>query len=80
MRVKKDSFNIGRFKIGDGSNTMFWEDIWLDDTSLAQQYSSLYNILQQKNVTIANELSQVPLNIGFRRALTSNKRTACLHL
>jgi hypothetical protein len=45
-------------------------------TSLAQQYPSLYNIVQHKEVIFANVLSQISLNIGFIRALTGNKWTS----
>jgi hypothetical protein len=73
MRVKEDFFNIGFFKIGDGSTIQFWEDIWLGESPLAHQYTSLYNIVQWKNVLVANVLAETPLNIGFRRELTGNK-------
>jgi hypothetical protein len=69
MRVKDDFFSKGRFVTGDGSTVRFWEDVWLGDTPLSQQYSSLYNIVQNKNVMVADVLAQTPLNIGFRRVL-----------
>ena len=80
MRVKKDFFSRGHFIVGNGSTTRFWEDIWMGDASLAQQYPPLYNIVQQKNVTIANVLVHVPLHIEFRRVLTGSKWTSWLHL
>jgi hypothetical protein len=58
----------------------FWEDVWLGKTSLAQQYPSLYNIVQRKNVLVANVLSQTPLNIGFRRVLNDHKWNQWVHL
>jgi hypothetical protein len=53
MRVKSNFFKRGKFKIGDGSRTRFWEDVWLGDVPLAQQYPSLYNIVQRKNVLVS---------------------------
>jgi hypothetical protein len=44
----------------------FWEDTWLENKSLAQQYPSLYSIVQRKQDSIANVLSNNPLNISFR--------------
>jgi hypothetical protein len=38
MRVKEDFFSRGTFKVGNGENTRFWEDTWLGDKPLAQQY------------------------------------------
>jgi hypothetical protein len=36
MRVKKDFFSKGSFKVGNGATTRFWEDSWLGDIPLAQ--------------------------------------------
>jgi hypothetical protein len=69
MRVKDDFFSRGFFKVGNGSDTRFWEDIWLGDTSLAQQYPVLSNIVH----LVATVLAQNPLNIAFRRAFNENK-------
>jgi hypothetical protein len=40
---------------------------------LATEYSSLYNIVHHKNITVENLLSSTPINIGFRRTLDGNK-------
>jgi hypothetical protein len=80
MRVKDDFFSRGFFKVGNGSDTRFWEDIWLGDTSLAQQYPALYNIVQRKNVLVATVLAQNPLNIAFRRAFNENKWNQWINL
>jgi hypothetical protein len=80
MRVKNDFFSRGYFKIGDGSSVRFWEDIWLGDKPLAQQYSSLYRIVNHKNVLVANVLQGFPLNIAFRRNLDDQKCARWMHL
>jgi hypothetical protein len=80
MNVKDEFFSRGYFHLGNGDSIRFWEDIWLGSTSLANQYPSLYHIVQYKNVTVANVLSSVPLNIRFRRVLNGNKWTAWLNL
>jgi hypothetical protein len=61
-------------------DTKFWEDSWLGDKPLAQQYPSLYNIVQWKQVSIANVLNHNPLNISFRRSLSDNRWFQRLHL
>ena len=43
MRVKDDFFSKGAFKVGSGTNTRFWEDRWLGDTPVSQQYPTLYH-------------------------------------
>jgi hypothetical protein len=57
MGVKDDFFKRGSFVIGDGSGTRFREDVWLGNTSLANQYPSLYNIVRTKNVLVSNVLN-----------------------
>lgn len=80
MEVKQEFFAREFFKVGNGLNTLFWEDIWLGNTPLAQQYPSLYNIVHHKNVTVAQVLTQSPLNITFRRMLIGNKWNSWLQL
>jgi hypothetical protein len=80
MKVKEEFFERGKFKIGNRVETRFWEETWLGNSPLAHQYPSLYNIVQRKEVSVAQVLSQVPLNIGFRQALTENRGTRWLHL
>jgi hypothetical protein len=61
------------FKVGDGTSVQFWEDVWLGDSPLSQQYPSLYNIVQHKNVLVSTVLEQIPVNISFRRRLNEQK-------
>ena len=34
MKVKDEFFQRGRFQVGNGEKTQFWEDTWLGNTSL----------------------------------------------
>jgi hypothetical protein len=79
MEVKQEVFSRGSFKVGNGMTIRFW-DTWLGNTSLAQQYPSLYNIVHHKNITVAHVLAQPPLNITFRRVLSGSKWTSWLQL
>ena len=63
-----------------GMNTRLWEDTWLGDNPLAEQYPSLYNIAHRTNVSVSEVMSTIQLNKGFRRALMGNKRERWLHL
>jgi hypothetical protein len=70
MKVKEEFFKRGSFVVNDGMSARFWEDTWLSNKHLADQYPSLYSIVRNKNVTISTTLATTPLNIGFRRSLT----------
>jgi hypothetical protein len=59
---------------------MFWEDTWLGDVPLAQKYPTLYNIVDRKQVSVADVLQNQPLQITFRRTLTPNKWALWLEL
>jgi hypothetical protein len=65
MKFKEEFFVRGSFKVGNGVETCFWEDTWLGNSPLANYCPSLNNIVQCKQVSVANVLSPVPLNIGF---------------
>ena len=78
MKVKDDFFQRGSFRVGNGQSTRFWEDTWLGDTPLADQYSMLYNVVRRKNVLVADVLAHIPLNIEFQRTLSGNKWDAWL--
>jgi hypothetical protein len=80
MNVKEDFFGRGKFVVGNGQNTRFWEDAWLGEKPLASQYPELYNIVNRKQVLVSDVLSHVPLNISFRRSLVGNKWSRWLHL
>jgi len=81
MRVKEDFFIRGSFKIGNGETTRFWEDTWLGDSPLMNQYPLLYNIVQQQHASVHDVLHNAPpLNLGFRRALVGNKWDMWSHL
>jgi hypothetical protein len=80
MKLKDDFFERASFTIGNGESTRFWEDTWMGNLPLAQQYPSLYTIAQRKQVSVASVLSQTPLNIGFRQALTGNRANRWIHL
>jgi hypothetical protein len=66
--------------VGNDEDTRFWEDVWIGNKSLAKQYPYLYNIMQRKQVSIANVLNENPLNIDFRRTLTGDRWNMWLHL
>jgi hypothetical protein len=80
MKVKDEFFKRGSFVVNNGESARFWEDTWLGNRPLADQYPSLYSIVRNKNVTVAATITTTPLNIGFRRSLTGHRWDRWLHL
>jgi hypothetical protein len=80
MQVKKLVLERGRFKIQNGTQTRFREDLWIGREPLMTKYPSLYNIVRKKNASVAQVLSTTPLNISFRRALMGDNWTKWLDL
>ena len=69
MATKKHFFRFGVFNIKDGTKICFWENKWLGDTTLQEQYPSLYNIVRHRSDTIAAVMQSMPPNMTFRRTL-----------
>jgi len=65
MQAKNDFLRMGKFNLGDGSQTRFWEDAWLDSTPFKYQYPSLYNIVRKKSATVATVLSIESFECGL---------------
>jgi hypothetical protein len=80
MEVKNLVLERGRFEVQDGSQTRFWEDLWLGRESLNVKYPALYNLVKKKNMSVAQVLSTTPLNVSFRRVLIGVNWDNCLSL
>jgi hypothetical protein len=66
---EEKKFGHGSFSIRDGSEIQFWEDKWLGNASLREQYPALYAIVRHKSDTLAHVLGSNPPNVTFRRTL-----------
>jgi len=65
MKVKANFLKFSTFIIKDGSQIKFWEDVWLGNRSLHEQYPQLYNIVRKKQDTMAEVLSSgTPIYLG----------------
>jgi hypothetical protein len=80
MKAKEDILRMGWFKLGDGTQIHFWEDKWLGNFALKDQYPNLFNIVQNKHVTLATVFRSTPLNVSFHRPLVDNNLLAWQHL
>jgi hypothetical protein len=54
------------FLIKDGSQIRFWEDSWLGNSPLREQYPALYSIVRRKSDTIALVMATAPPDVTFR--------------
>jgi hypothetical protein len=80
MRVKPDFLKFGSFFIKDGSQVRFWEDKWLGNAALREQYPCLYNVVRHKQATISYFLQTTPLNFTWRRDIIGSELVAWNHL
>ena len=76
MATKKHFFRFGSFVIKDGSEIRFWEDKWLGNTTLREQYPALYSIVCHKSDTIFMVMETSPPNVTFRRDLIGPRLAA----
>jgi hypothetical protein len=51
----------------------FWEDKWLGNTTLREQYPALYSTVCHKGDTIAKVMKTSPPNVTFRRDLSGQR-------
>jgi hypothetical protein len=76
MATKKFFFRYGTFSIKDGSQIRVWEDSWLGNSPLREQYPVLYSIVRRKSDTIALVMATSPLDVTFRRDLIGPRLVA----
>ena len=65
MKIKRDFLKFESFIIKDGSQIRFWEDHWLGNRTLPEQYPQLYNIASKKQDTTAEVLGSQNPNISW---------------
>ena len=76
MATKKYFFPHASFSIKNGSEIRFWEDKWLGNAPLQEQYPAFYTIVRHKSDTLAKVLESFPLNVSFRRSLLGPRQTS----
>ncbi|GKC60500.1 RNA-directed DNA polymerase, eukaryota [Tanacetum coccineum] len=54
-------------RMGNGEETLFWDDKWRGDIILKTSFPRVYLLETQKNITVANKLSHSELSSSFRR-------------
>ncbi|GMQ04517.1 hypothetical protein CsSME_00049909 [Camellia sinensis var. sinensis] len=70
--------NCLSFKVGNGENVRFWEDVWLGDISFVRSFPLLYRLAHSPNVSIALVAcsSMTPISWNFDLIRNLNDREA----
>nr|GEW44946.1 RNA-directed DNA polymerase, eukaryota, reverse transcriptase zinc-binding domain protein [Tanacetum cinerariifolium] len=55
-------------RLGNGGDTSFWEETWLEDKALKYRYPRLFTLEMNKHISVADKLAQECLGSSFRRA------------
>ncbi|GKD64091.1 RNA-directed DNA polymerase, eukaryota, reverse transcriptase zinc-binding domain protein [Tanacetum coccineum] len=62
-----DCVSFIKRKLGNGENTLFWEDIWLGDFALKMTHPRLFALELKKDIIVAEKMGNASLNLSFRR-------------
>ncbi|GJW45828.1 RNA-directed DNA polymerase, eukaryota, partial [Tanacetum coccineum] len=54
-------------KVGNGDNTMFWEELWKGEVLFKNLFPKLYALETVKNISVADKMAQPSLDSSFRR-------------
>jgi hypothetical protein len=73
MPAKNYFFRLGSFSSKDGSEIRLWDDRWLGNTILHEQYLTLNNIVRHKSDTITKVMETSPPNVMLRRDLSGQR-------
>ncbi|GKA43833.1 RNA-directed DNA polymerase, eukaryota, reverse transcriptase zinc-binding domain protein [Tanacetum coccineum] len=61
--------SVMKRKIGDGMSTLFWHDVWINDTPLAQQFPRLFLLEEFKNAMVGDRWNGSSFAWNWRRPL-----------
>nr|GEV34660.1 transposon Ty3-G Gag-Pol polyprotein [Tanacetum cinerariifolium] len=61
--------SVMKRKIGDGMSTLFWHDVWINDTHLAQQFPRLFVLEEFKNAMVGDRWNGSSFAWNWRRPL-----------
>ncbi|GJY19819.1 RNA-directed DNA polymerase, eukaryota, reverse transcriptase zinc-binding domain protein [Tanacetum coccineum] len=62
-----DLLSYARRRIGNGADSMFWEDLWIGEKTLKIQYPRLYSLELHKDISVAEKLGHPSLVFSLRR-------------
>nr|XP_043637983.1 uncharacterized protein LOC122608984 [Erigeron canadensis] len=62
-------FSVTKRKIGDGGDTSFWNDIWLEDATLATKFPRLFSFEMNEHVVVKDRWNGSRCTWNWRRPL-----------
>nr|GEZ03488.1 hypothetical protein [Tanacetum cinerariifolium] len=68
--MSRQSLNLlshAKLKVGDGTNTSFWNDVWLAESPLNLCYPRLFTLEDDKLVSVSDKLQAPSLSDSFQR-------------
>lgn len=68
LKVRHVYLKGRKITTGNGCKTLLWKDTWLDDTPLCCNYSTLYELYKDKDITV-QKFVEMNMQAGFRRRL-----------
>ena len=73
----KHLFKWGAFhKVGDGSLTSFWSDIWLGQSPLKVQFPNIFRICEDPTAMVADCCADIGWLINFRQILSLEENSS----
>ncbi|GJT33965.1 RNA-directed DNA polymerase, eukaryota [Tanacetum coccineum] len=74
-----DLFNYMQKKLGNGVDSLFWEEIWRGDMKLNHKFPRLYALEMDKKISVAAKCAQENFVISFRRVPRSGVESSQLN-
>lgn len=63
-----DLMTLVRKKVGNGVDTLFWDEVWLGNNALKCQFPRLYALETHKNISIADKMHHDSVVYSLRRS------------
>jgi hypothetical protein len=71
---------LGAINEVKNGKTLFWQDVWLGDTTLQIQFKNLYDIFSDPNCTVADCFSEGEWQVSFRGSFSDKDQQDWLSL
>ncbi|GKD39680.1 RNA-directed DNA polymerase, eukaryota [Tanacetum coccineum] len=68
LLIEVSTYCLSLKKVGNGEDTLFWDEIWLDKIALKHQYPRLYTLESHKQISVAAKMRNASLDFYYRCA------------